>query len=122
RAQQDSLPRTHEWLLKWNPFSLIGYPSVQLGAEYFYKPLRSLHAEAGLILPLFEQAAISPEDNHGYRLQFQHRHYYKNCFFIGPEIQFTDVHYKSTESFATLFYMDSAGVRTPIDDSLHGIG
>ena len=95
-AGNDSLNKNGYLLFKWNPSTLVAYSSIQLGAEFFYKPNWSLHTEAGLIIPYFEKAALSPEDNKGYRFKLHHRYHFGK-YFIDPELHL-GVHYKSNES------------------------
>lgn len=115
-AQDKTIDNKGKFSLKWNPFTLLSYSSIQLGSEYFYKPNWSLAAECGIILPMYEAAAITPENNHGYRFKLQHRYYIHN-FFVGPEIHILNVRYKNNEVFASQFITDSTGVTMPLDDT-----
>lgn len=110
----------HALVLKWNPLTLIGYSSVQIGGEYFLNRRNSLQLECGLITPLFEKAAISSENNQGYRVKLQYRRYFEK-WFVGPEFHFVSVQYHASKSFAQNFVTDSNGITQPVDEESYNL-
>lgn len=119
-AQKPDRDRRDLWMLKWNPLTLWGYSSIQLGGEYFFSSNKSLHLELGYITPLFPEAALSYSDIHGFRFKVNPRYYFRKLFF-GPELHCSAVDYQELRDYASTFTPDGHGGFYPDDPRSYNI-